>query len=252
METTKIIEQYLEGSLDEQEKTSVESRAESDKDFKELINLHKEVNESIRDEAFFRLHRLIEKVSAEYIEIDDASIPPVRSSWMNKGFMRIAAILLVILSAAVILKMTLINPSDPEKIYNRYYQAYDADVISRSGISEEITLDRAIGNYNNGNYQEALQILNEVLRMDQQNYMAWFYKGLTYMESDQPVEAVKSFKSVPEQWDSLYKEHRDWYLALTLLHMGQVDEAAELFSKIGEGGAYYADKARIIHKKLIR
>ena len=65
MNTTRIIEAFLDGSLDKDKAKEIRARAENDVEFAELIRLHKEINESIRDDELNSLRLTLRRISAE-------------------------------------------------------------------------------------------------------------------------------------------------------------------------------------------
>jgi tetratricopeptide (TPR) repeat protein len=253
METTRIIEQYLEGSLTREEQVWVEEKIAIDHDFKELITLHSEVNESIGDQKFAEFQRALQKASIAHLNEEnqsDLSIKPAKNKRMF--FLKIAAVFILVACSGMVIKFLLFQPDHLERLYNQNYQAYQPDVISRSAESTYKELEKAIINYSNKNYDVAYASLNTIINADPRNYTAWFYKGLTCLEQNRAGEAVLSLEAIPSEWDSLFREHRDWYLALAYLKNNQTKEAAILFRKISEQGEYYADKAQKICLKLTK
>jgi hypothetical protein len=253
MERTQIIEQYLDGMLGDEEKRLLEERAAFDKDLREQIMLHKEINESIRDKDLSELQGIIERISAEHIVSDNSfkqsGIMPVEKGWMFH-LIRIAAILLIVAGAGVILRYAFFSDTNAQKLYNRYYSLYDADGISRSARSDQLILDDAIMDFTQKNFTESLNKLNSIIVSDKHNYMAWFFRGLTCLETEATAEAILSFKAIPASWDSPYREHRDWYMALAYLRNNNVSAAMEEFTHIADAKGYYAVRAEKILQKL--
>jgi hypothetical protein len=66
MFTTRKIEQYLDGTLNEREKIFFEMLAHLNEKLAELIILHKEVNESIMDNKLYFLRKQLKQVSESY------------------------------------------------------------------------------------------------------------------------------------------------------------------------------------------
>jgi tetratricopeptide (TPR) repeat protein len=242
METTKLIEEYLEHSLTPGECEEVEKKASADSSFKDLIELHKEVNEAIGDRELAKLNGLIQKVGRQYGKEE-------RKLFLSSPVFRIAASSVFVLALAAVLKFT-IFVGDSDRIYKRYYTQYNADVTTRSAHSILTRLDQAVGQYAKGNFQEALTNLNQVIATQPDNYVALFYKGLALMAQNSMNEAVVSFRQIPAQWDNLLSEQRDWYLALALLKNDKLHEAETAFKQIEQYNGYYSGKAKEILKKL--
>jgi tetratricopeptide (TPR) repeat protein len=253
METTRKIEQYLEGTLGKEERREFEERARQDKDFQALIRMHREVDESIRDEDLALLRDKINRMGKEYVDASDTA-PPVQVKKQFRASYRIvfraAAGLVLFVAAGLALKLLLFSDLSPEGLFQKYYTPYNSDVVFRSSAPDGTNIDKAIRNYSMGNYAEALILLEEIIRKDPANNLALFYRGLAALGTDDGMTAIRSLQAIPDYWNSPFIEHRNWYLALALLQERRVSEAAKLFNEIDSGGGYYAEKARKISRKL--
>jgi hypothetical protein len=253
MERTQIIEQYLDGMLGDEEKRLFEERAALDQDLREQIMLHKEINESICDKDLSELRGIIERISAEHVVSDNSfklsGIMPVEKGW-TFHLIRIAAILFIVAGVGGILRYAFFSDTNAQKLYDKYYSVYDADGISRSARSDQLILDNAIMDFTQKKFTESLNKLNSIVTSDKHNYLAWFFRGLTCLETEATAEAILSFKAIPASWNSPYREHRDWYMALAYLRNNNAAAATEEFTHIADAKGYYAVKAEMILKKL--
>jgi hypothetical protein len=252
MGTTQLIEEYLSGSLNEQDQRQFEERLSNDAEFNKLYELHKEADEGIRDQDFHRFHTLVKQVDAAYFKAQQESLPvqPLKWAFSYKSKLRYAAVFLVLLGIAAILKVTLFTGAKPDKLFEQYYAPYASDIVMRSAQSEGTTLGNAILDYGRGDYSAALQKLNDLISENQSDYLAWFYKGLTCLALDQASEAIRSFRVIAPDWNHPLLEHRNWYLALALLHNNNTKEAVATFGEIEELNGYYAERADRILRKL--
>jgi len=249
MENTEIIEKYLDGSLSDEERVAVEARADSDPEFRKLIEMHREVNKSIADNDLYELHKKIEAVTAE-----DAY-----QNWRRTGtwhgfryyLLRIGALVLLVTGSAIIMRYAFNTHSPEERLLNRYYIPYDADVVSRSAQATG-EFDNAMLSYSRKEYETAFSVFSVIVEDDPENYLAWFFRGLSCMELNDFENAARSFTSIPEPWNSVYSEHRDWYYGLTLLGQGNTRQASIVFGNISRLDGYYAGKARRIYSRLTR
>jgi hypothetical protein len=253
MEATRKIEQYLDGTLGEDERREFEERARHDKDFQALIWMHREVDESIRDRDLALLRDEINRIGKEYLDASDTA-PPVKLKKQirasNRFIFRTAAGLLLLVAAGLIIKFVLFSNPAPERLFQKYYTPYGNDVVLRSSAPDRSDMDKAIQNYDRGNYTEALALLEETIRRDPGNNLALFYRGLAALETADGMTAIRSLQAIPADWNSPFIEHRNWYLALALLRENRVPEAKKIFNEIESGGGYYAEKARKISRKF--
>jgi|WetSurMetagenome_2_1015567.scaffolds.fasta_scaffold155127_2 tetratricopeptide (TPR) repeat protein len=248
MEKTRLIEQYLDGTLSQEERAFLESKMNKDADFRNLMLLHQEVNESIKDNKLQALKAMLGRIDMEYSRSKNKNRFIKLSFWRSP--IRLAAAIVFLAVLGVAMKFTLFNTVSNEMLYQKYYETYDADVISRSIQYDQQLLDKAILEYSQEQYSEALDILNNIVVRDQNNYVAWFYRGLACLETRATTEAVRSFESIPDTWNSPLKEHRDWYLGLALLRHGDTSFAVHKFKKIGNEGGYYSESAKKIIRKI--
>ncbi|MBN2814328.1 MAG: zf-HC2 domain-containing protein [Bacteroidales bacterium] len=252
MEVTQLIEKYLDGSLDETERQRVEEHAANDSEFRDLIRLHREVDQSISDNELAAFQQAITEVETAYLQV---SLPAQNSLTENHSqqwisILRIAAIVILIAGAGITMGHLLTRKTGPEKIYARYYAAYEIDGTLRSSSSVVNQVTLAIADYSQGKYAEAIETLNGVVKTDAGNYVAWFFRGLACLGTDDADDAIRSFRTIPITWDSPCVEHRDWYLALAYLRVGEITEASLLFSAMVQNNGYYTKSAGDILKRL--
>jgi hypothetical protein len=253
METTRLIEEYLCGTLNEPERKQFEERLTCDGEFNRLYELHKEVNEGIRDEEFHQFRSLVKQVDTAYFAAQHESLPvehPLKPAYNYKSLLRYAALFLVLVGTATILRFTVFTEAEPGKLFDQYYTPYHTDIVMRSTLTKGTTLENAILDYGHGDYSTALQKLDNLISENQANYVAWFYKGLTCLALDETSEAIRSFRVIEPNWNHPLLENRTWYLALALLHNNNTEEAVVVFKDITEYNGYYAERAGRILRKL--
>jgi len=237
IEITKIIEAYLNGNLIKEEFDQINALVEKDKEFADLIKLHCEVNDSIRDNDFFLLRNKLDQIFV---------YKPIN---YFKRFLRIAALIVFIMVAALAVKIYFFDISNGPELYEIYYIRYEPDVITRSSFSSNI-FNEALLFYELGNYNRCITILDSLIIRNQDDYLAMFYKGLTCLELKSPLYALESFSKIPINWNDPYAEHRDWYIALSLLYLQREQEALIQFRKIIKSNSLYSAKSKLIVRRL--
>ena len=259
MNITRKIEQYLDGTLNDEERITLEMQAGHDKRLSELIRLHKEVNDSIRDKDLHTLHDCLKRVSAGYFISTGTSIISAEHDIVKQEhklvrsvFFCIAAIVLIVFAAGIALKLLFLNNVPAEKLYHQYYLPYKTDIICRSVSTDLDILNKAINLYGHEEYTNALSLLEDIIIKNENNFLALFYQGLAYLETTTPAKAIASFNKIPAIWNSPYAVHRDWYLALALLKTGNELAAIKILNNLKASGGFYAKEASRISKKLKR
>ncbi len=244
MNTTRIIEAYLDGSLEKDVAEEVRIRSENDIEFADLIRLHKEVNKCISDDELVKFRVTLKKISGEN-EISEREI-----NISIRYIFQIAAACLFLILIGFTVKKWLFTGSSDSTIFNKYYVRYEADVITRSDNTATNSLEYAQILYQTGNYAKSEAILSEITNKDKKNYMAWFYSGLVRIELRQTGEAIRDFSKIPLSWNSPNRIHRNWYLALCLVKTGHEKEAGSLLMDLSTDNMYYSERAKKILKEI--
>lgn len=213
MDKELLLEKYFEKSLTEAEEIKFGKLLEDDADFAAAYAFEKNVrNALIRNEKA----ALKEKLQAFENE-KPAKVKSLR--WYY------AAACMVFL-AGISLWITSQNESGA-KLYDSYYQTYP-NVIApavRGSQSDDIQ-SRAFDAYDNGDYQEAEQLFDEIYQ-DEQIDFALFYKGLAQLELEQYTKAEETFKQFDFSKNNSFTHYFKWYLALAELKTND-PKAAEI------------------------
>jgi tetratricopeptide (TPR) repeat protein len=237
MNTTKLIEAYLDGSLDKDKAEEIEARAECDIEFAQLIRLHKEINESIRDNELHYLRQTLKKISTQN---DVSNSKPV---FPSRRIVQIAAAFLFIIVIGITVTRLFFQGTTGPDLFEKFYVKYEPDVITRSGNIFKSDLENAQFQYQTGNYEECERILDSIVRSDKQNYMALFYLGLVGIELQHPKEAIGNFLKIPPNWNNPYSIHRNWYLALCFIETEQGNKAIPLLKRLSNEDSFYSERA---------
>jgi hypothetical protein len=244
MNTTRLIEAYLDGSLEKDMAEEIKSREETDAEFAELIRLHKEINESIRDNELHHLRQTLRIMSSEK-DKTNREIPS-----LFRRVIQIAAAFLFIIIVGTIATKLFFTGYSGSSIFEKFYVKYEPDIITRSGNQLKNKLENAQFLYQTGNYNKCTAILNEIIRDDNRNYLALFYLGLSKIELKKPDEAIIDFLKIPPDWNSPYSIHRNWYLALCLVKTGQEKKAEPLLKRLSLEEKFYSDRSKEILAKI--
>jgi hypothetical protein len=244
MNTTRLIEAYLDGSLENDKAEEIRSRAENDAEFAELIRLHKEINESIRDNELHSLRQTLREIFAEKDISNKGVLLPLRR------IIQFAAVFLFIIIVGTAAVKWFFPGYSRSTVFEKFYVKYEPDAITRSGNMLKNSLENAQFQYQTGNYIECVGILEDLTRRDKQNFLAWFYLGLTKIELQQTNDAIIDFLKIPPNWKSPYVIHRNWYLALCLIKAGQEKQASPLLKRLSTGKGFYSERAKQILDRI--
>jgi tetratricopeptide (TPR) repeat protein len=136
----------------------------------------------------------------------------------------------------------------PEKLFSMYYKSGESIGIARSGNANVV---EAIMKYQEKEFVLANTMFTEILNKDPGNIAIQYYTGVCSIEIKEYDKAVDLFSNIISENNNLYIEYAQWYLGLTYLIQGEVENAREIFTDISnEDGHYYKKDADSILEKI--
>jgi TolA-binding protein len=166
-------------------------------------------------------------------------------------YVRYASLAAAAIIGAVLLIRSLLPSNDPEKLFNSYYQPFDAiSPVTRSINNNETgSYSSAVGNYKSGDYQKAALGFSEATGKDPSIVSPRFFLGLTQLALGNNEQAVNLLSGVVNASGEYGKEAR-WYLGLTYLKTGNKPKAAECFEYLSQSQGFYHDRSVKILRRL--
>ncbi|MFZ0283225.1 MAG: hypothetical protein WAL29_16360 [Bacteroidales bacterium] len=148
----------------------------------------------------------------------------------------------------VFLIRSLIPSGEPGKIFEKYYEPFDAvPVLTRSaGTGENELLDRAIGFYKSGNYEAARAGFSEARTT---SLSAGFFLGLTELELGNYSGASDLLEEVATRQGE-YSTEANWYLGLANLKAGNKEKASGYFEALAGSAGFYNERSEKILRRL--
>ena len=236
---------YMENETPIHEKQQIESETTTNSGLFELIGIHKNINNTLKN---LLMEDALEKAYKEYQAAEsgiqerkykkNTFLPDFRKKttrWATAA----AIVLLVAGSASVLIEKNAIPVN--EKIYQKYYSLYtDADAFS----ANKDDFYSAIQKYRDRKFTEAFTIWqnmpNEISIINEKH----FYQGLLYMEMEEPESATKEFENVLSSDYSTLKSEAYWYLSLCYLKSNRLEESKKMLSITVENEFYNSEKAK--------
>lgn len=108
----------------------------------------------------------------------------------------------------------------------------------------------ALHKYNAAQYDQAVELFEQVLQTDNTNPVGNFYQGMAYQELGKYDHAITSYNQVIKAKNNLFIEQAEWYSALCYLQNDNRRKAYKQFQRIAENNSYYSEKASAILRKL--
>jgi hypothetical protein len=163
---------------------------------------------------------------------------------MFKISMRIAAILIVLISCAVFYKYASVND---QSVYNKQFTGYEL-----SNVRGQETQNMEVEAYRNKNWNEVVSIYNN--QNDKSN-RSIFLAAMSQMELKHFPQAVALFENILKSDDNSFREETEYYLSLAYLMNHQENKSILLLNKIkaDTGHTYYplSSKLSPIDLKII-
>ena len=250
--TRKIeeIDQYLNDELNEAELASFETELTNNLDLADELGLHKEIDKAVQEDDIMGLRARLDNISKDVVkqkrkERSFAAMPSSRVAIAT-----IAASLMLILSIAGVISRSN-KAADEGELYSQYYETYQATGIFRSGdASLDTRLTKALHMFNSQEYDEALELFNEVLGQDANNPVGNFYSGVAYQETGRFDKAITSYETVVKDKDNLFVEQAEWYIGLCYLQNENKKKAFKQFKRIAKSDSFYQQKADAVLRKM--
>ena len=243
MKITGLIESYLGGELNEQQKKEFETKILEDQKFALEVKLFEETNEAILDNEVQKFRESVKKV------INESSTDHPKTIEFTRKFFKYPLVATIFILIVVSFWQLLISVS-PEKIYSRFYKPYESDLTTRSANSSTDKINIAYVLYQKKEYEASYEILNNYLSKNSENQRAHFYLGLNSMELGKMDRAISELSEVEKDYTSPFAIHARWYLALAYLETNDIVEARKYLNRIVEEDVFYAEKAKNILKKI--
>ena len=242
---------YISGELSGQELEDFIKSMNSDSELASDVQLEQEIYNALKDKDTIEL---LEKLNVIHEENKkQRSTGKVKKSADTSIFYlnwyKAAAGIALLIGISIIL-FYLLRPSLNERLYSEFYKVYDESFVVRSGNVTEDKFIIAAGKYSNGEYNVAWNMMKQITTDDNNNMQAFFFRGISAMETENINDALFSLKAILNDNKSLYVESAEWYLALCYLKQNDIEKAKSQFEKIALGSGYYKAEAKKILGKL--
>jgi tetratricopeptide (TPR) repeat protein len=173
-----------------------------------------------------------------------------KKSLVRKWYL-LAASIVILISVSVVLWKSVFSPTDYSALYTSYYQPYFfvVDQTRSSDANTDSLVNLATELYKDGNYQQALELCDRVLKIDNKHVKALFIHALCLIEAKNFKGAADEFKQILSGYDS-YQLESKWYLTLCFLQLDKPNDARELLSELSVSKNLYQKRALELLDKI--
>ena len=240
-EDFKLIDRYLAGELNEEEKAAVEARLSTDEPFAQEVQLRREMEQFLKQQPQReQLKEQFAGLGEKYFADGDSGRKEAKILGLSRRQWLFAASFALIVVAGALLYSQL-RPS----LYEQFNSHPPLALTEKS--SDGINLSRVEQAFNTGRYREALDGLNQYLDNHPKDLTAQLFKGIAALELKQYDIAIPVFESL-RLGDTDLQDYGAWYLALTYLRQGDRKKCRELLEEIPEGSELREQAERLLGK----
>lgn len=232
MNTSDLIEKYIQKKATAEELEIIKQLMDRDSEFKSEVSFHLEIRKAIEKEERERLKQRLQSLE---------------QNKQNKRFLslwwKIAAVFVV--GAGLLWLFN--QPVNYEKIYVENFEIYPnivAPTVRDFNGSEE-SIAKAFNYYDSRNYREAAKAFGALQTED-----AHFYYAMSLMGDHQIEKAIEIMKSFDLQSSEKYKNQINWYLALGYLKIRDKEKSIIYLKKVIKNDQTRASDAQKIMLKL--
>jgi tetratricopeptide (TPR) repeat protein len=242
---TEWIDSYVDGEMDDEGRKNFEAELSFNRDLSLEYHLEKDLNNILAQDDLldFRAKCIL---AQNELNVSSKKIVKVVQITRKYWYAAASVLLIVMITGGLFL----INPGgySAEKLFKMYYKSGETIGVSRSG---NVNMVEALRYFSKNDFQTAEGLFDEVLANDPHNIAVMYYCGISNIEIKNYPKAIQMFESIIGDNDNLYKENAEWYLGLSQLAAGQIDQANGIFRKIAAApGHFYSNDAKSILEKL--
>ncbi len=242
---------YFSGTLNGQEKLDLESRMKADMKFQQAFQEYRDLRKGID-------YSIMKTLKEELQELE-ATLPEVNIEPQDRGqgeepiigqrFMlwKVAAVVMLIAVSAVVI-FQLQQPSSPQDLFTHHFEAYPNEFVSakRGDDNAADPMVQAFQAYDNQNYNAAIDGFTKILD-EEEDVMVLFYLGNAQLAQNESQAAIATFEQFLEISQDSVTEAK-WYLAMSYLKEGRIEEAKVLLEELKEDEEYGKQANKILRR----
>jgi tetratricopeptide (TPR) repeat protein len=261
----ELIDKYLDGKLNQEEKSAFEQKLHTETALAEQVALQKKIIAGIKSTSRANLFQMLQEEDAKMpayqpeVETENETENIVANkteaktitlnSASNRQMYYWAAAVILLLLVPVFFFLEKTNSSND--IFASYFSPYPNQEVT-TGDSSTLPA-QAMQHYGNRNYANALHIFEKMMGTDTDLAEAevQFYKGNSHLALEHPKDAITCFEAVLALAPNKYTEEAEWYLALSYVKINEEKKAEVLLKKVAADDEHpYKKDAQDLLKKL--
>lgn len=214
-----MIEKYLQGHLEPEERSAFERQLNSDP-------LLAKKTSSYRDSftnSFSSQHNKIRRGLSAVGRTGSHLSQNIYSLHKKKIVVKIIGIITLLTICIISVYFLLDKSTDNAALFTQYYNESIVNHPLLKDQNQEETY--GISHYQNRDFQRAIPALEKEIIASPGDARLYLYLGLSYLESDNDEKALLNFKKAESVAESKIRNSAIWYLALTEVKLNHTKEA---------------------------
>ena len=235
-DTTELLIQYMDNELSVTEQETVRRMLANDEKLNEQYQLLLAAKDAIKSQG---LKQRVQSIQNEFLTDKNEIVRPtkvIKANTFFKTFMRVAAIFIFIIAGFGVYEF---SSTTNQSVYNQNFVSYQLPVNRGNENADNVS-----NLYNAGKYADVISIMRLKQQKNQQDY---FLAAQSYLQLNQPAEAIINFKAVEDlnnnNTSKYFAEETDYYLMMAYIKAGNIELAKEQLNKI------LADKNHLFYNK---
>ncbi len=238
------IELYLEGEMTKAEMQAFEEQLHSNPALQEEVAMHRKVRSSLATQfqnevANEATEKTLQSLGEKFFSREKKKESTVVVMFRKYGT---AAI---VVAAMLVLILWVPRLISPPSLYEQYAHHPIAEFTQKGNTSQGLLLQQAEKAFNQENFENALNSLNQILAETPDDIRLQFYKGICQLEINQNLSAVATFQTIATG-TSLFNTEAKWYLALIYLKMEDWGKCKRSLEMIPIDSGRYGDARKLL------
>jgi tetratricopeptide (TPR) repeat protein len=240
-EDYKLLDQYLQGELPDDQKKAFEERLQTDEALAAELELRQQMHTYLRTQARQpALEEAMQNLGNTYFSQDgkSAKILPIgrRRLYLGLG-----------IAAAIALLLLIWNPFGTGNLYKAYAKHPPLALVEK-GDTRTLAQQAEVA-YQEQDYAKAYSLLNELTDLSSKNVQLQLALGISALETGRTTKARQLFEELAEG-NSALRNYGRWYLALSYLKTEEFDQAKTELQKLDDSDPALYDKAAQLLEEL--
>ncbi len=236
----QTIEDFIDGVLEGELLEEFNAEFTENTDLRAELSLRKNVNDSIQEKDIFSLRAELDKAKSAADNKEIKSLIPETAIHTMRWWKAGVAVAIIVFALTGIINREV---GTLDQTYDKYYVS--AEWAPERAVTSDLNyLQQADLFRSKGEYEKAVEIYNEAIKVVPEKYPYRFWKATLLQDLEKYNEAIPEYSKVIKQGDNTFIEEAEWYKSLCYLKLGKRNEAKEQLLAIVERKGYYETKCK--------